>query len=188
VAQEGLRLGNFNLIFEVTSGMTNSAVFRLSKTWDGVKSGQSSLTNVVHRVAASGEDAILNASPSRFWQEMERLVSSSKNFQYYKAQLRRKNAPCIPYLGVNLSGLTFIEQGNNDFLPDPKGEKPDDYYVNFYKRSLIAQVINQSRQYQMTPYNLSVVPELQRLFLRVPALDEKDAYAASLLAEPRETS
>jgi son of sevenless-like protein len=78
----------------------------------------------------------------------------------------------IPYLGVYLTDLTFIEDGNKDFI--------NDSLINFDKRRKIAQVIMEIQQYQATPYCLEEVPALRDFLLNLETFDENEAYSHSL--------
>ena len=55
--------------------------------------------------------------------------------------------PCIPYLGIFLSDLTFIEEGNPDSIVMEGVET-----INFVKRRKVADVIAKIQTYQV-PYN-----------------------------------
>jgi len=79
-----------------------------------------------------------------------------------------------------LTDLTFIEDGNPDFI--------NGNLINFTKRRRVAQVIREVQQYQQTPYALHEAPEIKNYLLGVQGMDEKTAYEFSLLAEPREKS
>lgn len=87
--------------------------------------------------------------------------------------------PCVPYLGVYLSDLTFIEDGNPDILKDTK-------LVNFEKRAMISKVITEIQAFQNIDYCLRPVPEIQNFLAKMEILSEKDAYDRSLQCEPRE--
>ena len=54
------------------------------------------------------------------------LIDSSGSFRMYRQVLADTQPPCIPYIGLILSDLTFIHVGNPDFLPNGA--------VNFAKR------------------------------------------------------
>eukprot|EP01114_Cavostelium_apophysatum_P012605 TRINITY_DN2861_c0_g1_i4.p1 TRINITY_DN2861_c0_g1~~TRINITY_DN2861_c0_g1_i4.p1 ORF type:complete len:521 (+),score=136.05 TRINITY_DN2861_c0_g1_i4:171-1733(+) len=153
-AEECCKLNNFNAIFEITSGLSNSAVFRLHKTWEAVR----------------GKDT--------FWTHQEKITSSRNNFKYYKELLHNCSPPCVPYLGVYLSSLTFIEDGNPNVFPENN-------YINFFKRRLVSEVIREITQYQQAPYNLVAVPSIVQYF----ADYEKpmhEVFKMSLSIEPRE--
>ncbi|CAF0911842.1 unnamed protein product [Didymodactylos carnosus] len=56
------------------------------------------------------------------------LIDSTGSFKNYReALLNSVGTPCIPYIGLILSDLTFVHIGNADYLPDGKT-------VNFWKR------------------------------------------------------
>jgi len=154
-AEECLKLSNFNAVFEITSGLSNSCIFRLNKTWEGIR----------------GKDT--------FHAQQERITSNKGNFKYYKELLHNCSTPCIPYLGVYLSSLTFIEDGNVNVFPE-------NGYINFFKRRLVADVIKEIMQYQQTPYNLIPVQPIINYFTTFEKLDQAEAFKLSLSVEPRE--
>ena len=91
------------------------------------------------------------------------------------------NPPCIPFLGIYLQDLTFIEDGNTNFL------RKSNQLINFAKRMKTAEVIREIQQYQSSPYFLNAVPELQ-LFITThlqSSRDEETLYNMSLVLEPR---
>lgn len=52
-------------------------------------------------------------------------MDSSNNYKLYRAKLRTCTPPALPYLGVYLTSLVFIDEGNKDNLRN---------MINFYKR------------------------------------------------------
>lgn len=85
------------------------------------------------------------------------------------------------YLGLYLTDLTFIEDGNPDFL------KSSNKLINFSKRMKTADVIREIQQYQNVPYNLNPVQEIQMFidYNLKESKDVKDLYDQSLVLEPR---
>ncbi|CAF1195778.1 unnamed protein product [Adineta ricciae] len=56
------------------------------------------------------------------------LIDSTGSFKNYREALNASvGQPCIPYIGLILSDLTFVHIGNTDYLPDGRT-------VNFWKR------------------------------------------------------
>ena len=77
---------------------------------------------------------------------MSKAVDPDKNFTAYRDQLARLNPPSVPFLGVYLTFLTFIEDGNPNFL---SGERK---LINFGKRMKSAGVLREMQTYQTVPY------------------------------------
>jgi len=97
--------------------------------------------------------------------------------------------PCIPYIGVYLSDLVFIDEGNPDRISD------DPRLVNFDKHRQVAAVIGEIQRYQQGSYEEAERgPRVERdeeiiAFVRqARGIDDESAYKASLLAEPRARS
>eukprot|EP00027_Filamoeba_sp_ATCC50430_P001473 CAMPEP_0168550490 /NCGR_PEP_ID=MMETSP0413-20121227/5669_1 /TAXON_ID=136452 /ORGANISM="Filamoeba nolandi, Strain NC-AS-23-1" /LENGTH=481 /DNA_ID=CAMNT_0008580957 /DNA_START=30 /DNA_END=1472 /DNA_ORIENTATION=- len=143
VGKELLKLNNFCGVFEVLSGLVNSAVSRLSKTWEqiGPKS-QAQYEKLLHVTAPSG------------------------NSRAYRELLVPITTACVPYIGLSLTDLVFVEEGNPDYL--------DTGLVNFSKCKLVADVIKNIQRFQRKPYNLRPVPQIQDLFNAHIPLPEKE--------------
>ena len=84
-------------------------------------------------------------------------------------------------LGVYLTDLTFIEEGIPSVIKRSN-------LINFLKRAKTAEVIREIQQYQLVPYSLQPVPELQEYILSnmQAAGDVHGMYERSLVVEPRE--
>jgi Rap guanine nucleotide exchange factor 1 len=71
-------------------------------------------------------------------EEYAKLFDSSKSFGNYRRALIAAQPPCIPYIGMILSDLTFVHLGNDDLMPDNS--------INFEKRWLqYDNVLNMKR-------------------------------------------
>ncbi|KAL1987021.1 hypothetical protein VTN96DRAFT_5177 [Rasamsonia emersonii] len=157
VADKCRAMNNYSTLTSIISALGTAPIHRLSRTWAQV-SGRTS--------------AIL--------EQMRKLMASTKNFGEYRETLHQANPPCIPFFGVYLTDLTFIEDG----IPS---NTPSDL-INFNKRAKTAEVIRDIQQYQSVPYQLQPVPELQDYILSSlhAAGDVHDMYDRSLEVEPRE--
>ena len=49
---------------------------------------------------------------------MQSIVSADGRFRNLRDSLHRCDPPCIPYLGMYLTDLSFIEEGTPDFTED----------------------------------------------------------------------
>lgn len=157
VADKCRQFNNFSTLTSIISALGTAPIHRLGRTWSQV-SGRTS--------------AVL--------EQMRRLMASTKNFGEYRETLHLANPPCIPFFGVYLTDLTFIEDGIPSLTPSE--------LINFNKRAKTAEVIRDIQQYQNIPYLLQPVPELQDYILSnlQAAGDVHDMYDRSLELEPRE--
>ncbi|KRX21966.1 Guanine nucleotide-releasing factor 2 [Trichinella nelsoni] len=60
------------------------------------------------------------------------LIDSSQSFKVYRTALAETKPPCLPYLGLILQDLTFVQVGNADYLPVEEVGVAN--VVNFAKR------------------------------------------------------
>jgi len=155
IANELRNLHNYHLMTSIISGLNNSAVLRLK--WTKLK-----LPKHVQKMLEELED-------------LTNMEGSYKNFRY---ELDRAVLPSIPYLGVYLMDLTFVEDGN----PDSR-----ENLINWEKRKLYFNIINQIQKFQSTPYNLKPVESIQKFFAGVKATitNDRALYQKSLDLEPR---
>lgn len=123
IACQCRNLNNFSTMTAIVSGLYSSPVHRLRKTWAHV--------------------------PSLAIQQLHGLNSimqSTKNFASYRAAMHQVSPPCIPFLGVYLTDLTFIEDGNPDRL------RHDERLINFAKQHMTSEVVREIMIYQSIPY------------------------------------
>ncbi|EFA85873.1 Ras guanine nucleotide exchange factor [Heterostelium album PN500] len=154
IAQKCRDIGNFNGCMEILSGLQNASVYRLSKTWEKIES-KPLLKNI--------------------YDELLVLMAQKNNFKDYRAALHSVHPPCIPYLGVYLTDLTFIEDGTKNTLNNC------DDIINFEKRRRISVVIREIKQYQQTPYHFRVEDATSRYVKNIPGLTEKALYKYKIL-------
>ncbi|KAH8668369.1 putative cell division control protein Cdc25 [Xylariales sp. PMI_506] len=158
VADKCRTLNNFSTLTSIISALGTAPIARLKRTWDQVP-----------------------ARTQTVLEGMRRLMASTKNFGEYREALHAANPPCIPFFGVYLTDLTFIEDGIPSIIKKTN-------LINFAKRAKTAEVIRDIQQYQNAPYSLQPVPDLQDYILSnmQAAGDVHEMYDKSLLIEPRE--
>lgn len=144
----------------IISALGTSPILRLNRTWQQ-----------------------LNPKTHALLESMRSLISTSKNFSLYRETLHAATPPCIPFLGVYLTDLIFIEDGIASLM---KGSE----LINFAKRTKTAEVIRDIQSYQNVPYGLNPVPELQEWITEnmrnAGDVQEIGMYNQSLKIEPRE--
>ncbi|XP_026727607.1 ras-specific guanine nucleotide-releasing factor 2-like isoform X2 [Trichoplusia ni] len=148
-------LHNFNGVLQVCAALSNTSVYRLKKTWE--------------KVSKTSKQTI---------EKLQTIISSECRFRILRDALHRCDPPCIPYLGMYLSDLSFIEEGTTNYTPDG--------LLNFSKMRMIAHVIREIRNFQQTPYKIDHIPKVCS-FLLEPSLviAEERQYLLSLELEPR---
>ncbi|KAI9258259.1 ras guanine nucleotide exchange factor domain-containing protein [Sporodiniella umbellata] len=159
VAEKCRMLNNFNTCMAILSAFDNSSVGRLKRTWE-----------------------VVGTRTNQTLQHIRKLMGANRNFVEYRALIHSINPPCIPFLGIYLQDLTFIEDGN------PNELKKNKEMINFAKRAKTAEVIREIQQYQSSLYQLKTVEEIQE-FIKSNLLstrDEDQLYSESLKIEPRE--
>lgn len=109
----------------------------------------------------------------------EAIFESDGSFSAYRSTLLSSAPPLIPYLGIHLTDLTFIEEGNRDMQA---------HLINFAKRRLLYQTISALQNFQQTGYNLQSVRQIQDIIANLKAGEVRDLFKLSLMREPRERS
>ncbi|KAL5463373.1 hypothetical protein EMCRGX_G032266 [Ephydatia muelleri] len=158
-------LNNFAGMFVVNAAFESSAVYRLKST--------------------------LGAVPAKkliIFEEMKVISSSENNFSKYKERLRNINPPCVPFLGMYMSWIVFIKDGNENKIVG----KPENF-INFKKRRKLADVLHEIQQYQNTPYCIKSESNIRKWIVdQDPTGDmttnqwEEQAFEQSRIIEPKD--
>ncbi|KAL6096462.1 rasgrf2 [Pungitius sinensis] len=148
-------LNNYNGVLEITSALNRSAIYRLKKTWAKVCKQTKALMD-----------------------RLQKTVSSEGRFKNLRETLKNCNPPCVPYLGMYLTDLAFIEEGTPNFTKEG--------LVNFSKMRMISHIIREIRQFQQAPYRIEHQPKVTQFLLdKTLVMDEDTLYELSLKIEPR---
>jgi len=153
IAHQLKEVNNFNGIFAAVSGLALAPVFRLKKTWSE-----------------------LDDETKEHHQLLNSYISRDKNFTNIRTAIRSVKPPCIPYIGLYLTDLTFIEDGNPKYI---------DGLINFEKCRFFANVIRDMQIYQNQRYPLEKCEELYKMLKEIKHLSENEMYEESLKKEER---
>ncbi|KAK2164820.1 hypothetical protein LSH36_58g06014 [Paralvinella palmiformis] len=85
---------NYNGVLQICAAFVNSSVYRLKKTWEKISKQTKAMI-----------------------EKLQTLVSSDGRFKNMRDALHRCDPPCIPYLGMYLTDLSFIEEGTPNQTP-----------------------------------------------------------------------
>jgi hypothetical protein len=98
LAKKLLHLGNIHTTFAIVSALLGHSVYRLKNTWS--------------RIGRSERSA---------FEKMDRLFASDNNWERLRhlTEERRKQLPAIPYLGLFLTDLSFLQDAMKRLKPSP---------------------------------------------------------------------
>lgn len=154
IAHKLLQCNNFHCALQIVAGLNMSSVQRLKKTWKGLSSKYQSILA-----------------------DITKILGSENNYRNYRTLLGKSEAPANPYLGVLLRDLTFIEDGNKDFVED-------DRFVNFEKLKMVSGVLSIIARFQKVTYNYEEVPVIRDYLRDAMFLDDAALHKYSCLCEP----
>ena len=177
VASHCLELHNYDGLMAIICSLNSSTISRLRKTWD--------------TVSPKRKETLRN---------LQEIVEPSQNNKVLRTRLHDHIPPCLPFVGMYLTDLTFVDIGNPATKQMSHGNETEDQrasgltVVNFDKHTRTAKIIGELQRFQI-PYRLAEVRDLQDWLSvqigRVRESDQSNAqvtyYRKSLLLEPRQT-
>ncbi|EEA27944.1 Ras guanine nucleotide exchange factor bud5 [Talaromyces marneffei ATCC 18224] len=166
IANKCLELNNYDSLMAIICSLNSSTIVRLKKTWELVS--QKTKTTL---------------------DSLKEVVDVSRNYAVLRQRLQNCAPPTLPFVGVYLTDLTFVDHGNPATRNLQDGGMT---VINYDKHVKTAKIISELQRFQI-PYRLAEVPELQTWmqdqFVRVRSGGEKsfqNYYRRSLILEPRE--
>eukprot|EP01105_Mastigella_eilhardi_P020192 TRINITY_DN4789_c0_g1_i1.p1 TRINITY_DN4789_c0_g1~~TRINITY_DN4789_c0_g1_i1.p1 ORF type:complete len:647 (-),score=160.31 TRINITY_DN4789_c0_g1_i1:110-2050(-) len=156
VAAQCHKYGNWNGLFEVMLGLQMASVARLKFTWQGLESADQALFN-----------------------KLLYLVSSDNNYATYREALHAMELPFLPYLGLWLKDLFFIEE--NPLYVSENGQ-----HVNYFKLELLSSVFAKLLRCKTFPLGFRRVDDICDYIAGNPVIlwEEKHRRMASIACEP----
>ena len=151
------KIGNFNACMSIVACLATSPIRRLKRTFDALSSKH------ISRLATLRND-----------------TSSALNFSNYRQMLRAQAPPCVPYLGIMLQDLVFLDESNPDWQDKDKG------VLNFDKLQNMFKIMGQVLTFGAVVFPYRAIPELQSFLANAKCeADEAELFQLSLQSEPR---
>eukprot|EP00112_Aurelia_sp_Birch-Aquarium-sp1_P009547 Seg2088.3 transcript_id=Seg2088.3/GoldUCD/mRNA.D3Y31 product="Ras-specific guanine nucleotide-releasing factor RalGPS2" protein_id=Seg2088.3/GoldUCD/D3Y31 len=157
ISKRLLELSNLHSLKAIVSGLQSAPIYRLNRTWN--------------LVARKDRDKL---------EKLDELVSESENRVKLRAFLESSRLPCIPYLGMYLTDLTYI----NTVHPPTGG-------LDIQRSNKMNAILRVIADFQQSNYDfITEMPHVQKYLMSVKYIEElqkfmeDDNYKLSLKIEP----
>lgn len=155
IAELLYKLNNFNSLMAVLAGLNTSAVYRLKFTRDQISD-----------------------QAKQVLEKLTDLMDPTQSYGNYRQKLHDVDPPCVPFLGTYLTDITFIEDGNPDYIQG---------LINYRKREMVFRVIREIQQYQQQAYTYDFV-NIAYFLTELPSNNEEALYELSQIREPKKAT
>lgn len=153
IAKYLFKLQNFNDLIAVLFGLNSIPIYRLKKTWAGVPQKSTGV-----------------------FKDLEDKMKADGNYKIYRAIEYNAQPPYIPFFGLYMKDLTFMNDGNQTYLANSM--------VNVEKHRSIMSAIMSIRISQQSDYKFNVDESLRKYCEVMYCREEEELTTQSYVLEP----
>ncbi|KAG8622829.1 hypothetical protein KVT40_009340 [Elsinoe batatas] len=139
VASCCLTLRNYDTLMAIMCALNSSAITRLRQTW-----------------------SLVPSKNLETLEQLQEICEFTRNFSTLRRHIKDAELPCLPFIGLFLTDLTFVDAGNpcTRTLPGMKTEGKAVEVVNFDKYVRTISIVETVERFQV-PYELRVIEDLR---------------------------
>jgi len=145
---------NLNGVMEILSGLNSGPVRKLQFTWNN-----------------------LSKDDLGTFKELEALFSSRMNYSEYRKFLSSAPLPCLPYFGLFLTDLTFVNDGNAEYSLNG--------FFNLNKRRKQYEILQMFLKFQKREFVFLSVTPLRTYLENIQPLSEDERYSLAIALASR---
>eukprot|EP01134_Creolimax_fragrantissima_P002006 CFRG2006T1 len=161
ILNELLLLQNLSSAKAVLAGLQSTPVFRLKRTWSAV-----------------------SKEMMKIYEDAAQLLSEENNMARMRAALKVWSQPKVPYVGMYLSDLAYIDAAYDDTVGDEGQLINWDKKMKEYKA--LKPIVECQQRGSMIAVSLKSIKDFHEKFALLALLTVDECYALSLKVEPKD--
>ncbi|CAF0925830.1 unnamed protein product [Adineta steineri] len=197
IAHECRQLKNFSSLTAILNGLQSGCIYRLNTAWSRVDSSQNSIFDELKSIFGScGANrqqarAILDKEATAKYVDVTTINNATLGRKFRLKQKRdqeNKMIGTVPYLGLYLSDLVFIDAAHENYITINDNTKTPQKLINFEKHRKKFEILAQIKLFQSAANaytTLQRIPYFQTWFDNIHIYTDAETWERSYQIEPK---